>query len=54
MGEARNGGGRAFNGVGKDAGRDRATERVVVPLKPGNAGEGKNPYFRCALEEEER
>jgi hypothetical protein len=45
LGEARNGEGRAFNGVGKDAGRDWATERVVILLKPGNAGGGKGPYF---------
>ena len=28
------------------AGRDRVSERLVVPLKPGNAGGGKEPWFR--------
>jgi hypothetical protein len=45
LGEARNGEGRAFNVVGKGGGRDRATERVVILSKPGNAGGGKGPYF---------
>ena len=31
----------------------RKSERVVGPLKPGNSGEGKGPYFRQALEEDE-
>jgi hypothetical protein len=45
LGEARNGEDRAFNVVGKGGGRDWATERVVILLKPGNAGGGKGPYF---------
>src|SRR5947207_12751163 len=28
----------------------RKSERVTVPLMPGNAGGGKDPYFRCAFE----
>ncbi len=31
----------------------RKSERAVRPLKPGNSGGGKGPYFRCALEEGE-
>ena len=27
------------------------SERVIVPLKPGNAGGGKDPHFRSAFEE---
>ena len=27
------------------------SERVIVPLKPGNAGGGKGPHFRNAFEE---
>jgi len=27
------------------------SERVIVPLKPGNAGGGKGPHFRSAFEE---
>src|ERR1700677_436951 len=30
---------------------ERESERVVVPLKPGNSGGGKGPYFGCAFEE---
>ena len=29
------------------------SERVIVPLKPGNAGGGKDPCFRRAFEEVE-
>ena len=29
------------------------SERVIVPLKPGNAGGGKDPCFRHAFEEVE-
>src|SRR6516225_6638215 len=32
---------------------DRASDRFVVPLRPGNSGEGKGPDFRYALEEGE-
>lgn len=28
------------------AGRDGVAERLVVPLKPGNAGGGKGPRFK--------
>ena len=28
------------------AGRERVTERLVVPRKPGNAGGGKGPQFK--------
>jgi hypothetical protein len=31
----------------------RKAERVVRPVKPSNFGGGKDPYFRCALEEGE-
>jgi len=37
----------------KDDGQTRKSERVTVPLMPGNAGGGKDPYFRCAFEEGE-
>jgi len=30
---------------------DWDSERVIVPLKPGNAGGGKGPHFRNAFEE---
>ena len=33
------------NDAGKGVGWNWATERVVVPSKPGNAGGGKDPYF---------
>jgi hypothetical protein len=29
------------------------SERVIVLVKPGNAGGGKDPCFRCAFEEVE-
>ena len=29
---------------------DRESERPIVPLKPGNAGGGKGPYFWDAFE----
>ena len=28
------------------AGQSRVAERLVVPLKPGNAGGGKEPQFK--------
>ena len=28
----------------------RESERAIRPLRPGNAGGGKGPYFWCALE----
>ena len=31
----------------------RESERVIVPLKPGNAGGGKDPHFWNASEEAE-
>ena len=31
----------------------RESDRVVVPLKPGNAGGGKGPDFWCAFEDGE-
>ena len=31
----------------------RKSERVAVPWRPGNAGGGKDPCFRCAFEEGE-
>jgi hypothetical protein len=34
-------------------GPTRKSERVTVPSNPGNAGGGKGPHFRCALEEGE-
>jgi hypothetical protein len=30
------------------AGRHRVAERPVVPLKPGNAGGGKGPWFKAS------
>lgn len=27
-------------------GRSKAAERLIVPLKPGNAGGGKGPQFK--------
>src|SRR5207245_3169036 len=35
------------------AGRTGVAERFVVPLKPGNAGGGKDPDFWCAFEDGE-
>jgi hypothetical protein len=32
---------------------DRASDRFVVPLRPGNSGRGKGPDFRHALKEGE-
>ena len=29
------------------------SDRVIVPLKPGNAGGGKDPDFWCAFEDGE-
>jgi hypothetical protein len=31
--------------------RRRASDRVIRPLKPGNAGGGKDPDFWCAFED---
>ena len=31
----------------------RESDRVIRPLKPGNAGRGKDPDFWCAFEEGE-
>jgi hypothetical protein len=33
--------------------RDRESDRLIRPLRPGNAGGGKEPDFRHALEEDE-
>ena len=39
---------------GADRRRHRwVSDRVIVPLKPGNAGGGKDPCFRRAFEEVE-
>ena len=35
------------------AGRDGVTEGLVVPLKPGNAGGGKRPWFRISVRKSE-
>jgi hypothetical protein len=32
------------------SGPPRQSERVIVPKRPGNAGGGKDPYFKCASE----
>ena len=37
--------------LGGGAGRE--SERVIVPLMPGNAGGGKHPCFWCAFDGEE-
>jgi hypothetical protein len=37
--------------IARRAGRE--SERVVVLLRPGNAGGGKDPYFWCAFEDGE-
>ena len=29
------------------------SDRVIVPLRPGNAGGGKDPDFWCAFDEDE-
>ncbi len=47
MGEARN------LGVSFRRRSWRASDRVIRPLKPGNAGGGKDPDFRRAFEENE-
>ena len=31
----------------------RESDRVIVPLRPGNAGGGKDPDFWCAFDEDE-
>src|SRR6266852_7696851 len=31
-----------------NAGSHRESERLVVPMKPGNAGRGKGPWFKAA------
>ena len=36
-----------------DGGVRRESDRVIVPLKPGNAGGGKDPDFWSAFEEGE-
>ena len=33
------------------AGPDRVAERLVVPLKPDNAGGGKEPWFEVRVDE---
>ena len=43
-------------GAGQQAAREgqawpiRESERSVVPLKPGNAGGGKGPWFKTGVE----
>ena len=32
---------------------ERESDRVVVPLKPGNSGGGKDPDFWCVFEADE-
>ena len=43
------GGGRGLDAA-EEAAAGRESDRVVVPLKPGNAGGGKGPDFWCAFE----
>jgi len=38
---------------GMISGRDGATERLVVPLKPGNAGGGKEPQLKVSAGSDE-
>ena len=53
IGEAHLGGGRTTN-VALSARRPRReSDRVVGPLRPGNAGGGKGPDFWCAFEDGE-
>ena len=47
------GGGRTSIAVIRMVAKTRKSERVTVPSNPGNAGGGKDPHFRCALEEGE-
>jgi hypothetical protein len=42
--------GRSNFNVAEGNAQLRKTERVVVPGKPGNAGGGKDPHFKRALE----
>ena len=44
--------GRGLN-AGSGGGAGRESDRVIVPLKPGNAGGGKGPDFWCAFDEGE-
>jgi hypothetical protein len=44
------GGGRAFQRGPKGQRSVWESERVIGPLRPGNAGGGKDPYFWCAWE----
>jgi hypothetical protein len=34
-------------------GPERESDRVIVPLRPGNAGGGKDPDFWCAFDDGE-
>ena len=45
--------GSALNGVLWDSGSARASDRIVVPGRPGNAGGGKGPDFWRAFEADE-
>ena len=45
-------GGSGLNGAVRHR-SERESDRVVVPLKPGNAGGGKDPDFWCAFEDGE-
>ena len=39
--------------VARGGGAGRESDRVVGPMKPGNAGGGKGPDFWCAFEDGE-
>jgi hypothetical protein len=41
---------RTSNGIYKDVGPSGRRKGSEVPMKPGNAGGGKGPYFWCACE----
>jgi hypothetical protein len=45
-------GGSGLNGAVRHR-SERESDRVVVPLKPGNAGGGKDPDFWCVFEADE-
>jgi hypothetical protein len=45
------GGGSVFN-VASGGGPRRESDRVMVPLRSGNAGGGKDPDFWCAFDED--
>ena len=43
-------GGRGFS-IASGDGSERVSDRVVRPLRPGNAGGGKGPDFWCAFDD---